>query len=401
MKNVIRKLLWCLSLTAGAWLSCVPAGAVTGAPREGFEMIGRPSVSAFASAEDAARYDTPCAVPSAVPCATQSATGLRDTVSVRPDAQALEGLTLLPGGMPFGVRFLTDGVTVVGFCDVEQNGKKVNPAAQAGLKLRDTIVQVNGETVTGASFLTERIEHCDGKELRLLCRRSGKELELRLTPVWCETEHRYKTGIWVRDSGAGIGTVTFIVPETGAFAGLGHGICDADTGELIAMRRGTVSNVTISSVVRGAVGAPGELKGYFAPGKTGTLLGNSGCGVWGVFSDPPESPTEAMPIGLRDDLTEGNAEILCTLENGHIGRYRVEISGIDRTASGSKCFGVKITDPALLAVSGGIVQGMSGSPILQGGKLVGAVTHVLINDPTSGYGIFLENMLLSMPLAVH
>ncbi len=205
----------------------------------------------------------------------------------------------------------------------------------------------------------------------------------------------------MRDSGAGIGTVTFIIPETGAFAGLGHGICDADSGELISIRRGTVSDVTISSVVRGAVGAPGELKGYFNPGKTGALLGNSGCGVWGVFSDPPESPVDALPVGLRGDVSEGSAEIFCTLDSNKIGRYRVEISNIDRAATGSKCFSVKITDPALLSASGGIVQGMSGSPIIQNGKLIGAVTHVLINDPTSGYGIFLENMLLAMPVAVH
>ena len=388
MKKRIRKLLWCLSLAAGALLSCVPADAWQGAPREGYEMMGQPFVAAFGNVGTA----------DGVPCAAETQ---EPGASACLDAESLEGLTLAPGGMPFGVRFLTDGVTVVGFCDIEQNGKKVNPAAAAGLKLRDTILQVGGEPLSGASALTEKIEHCGGKELVLLCRRGGGEIELRLTPVWCDAEGRYKTGIWVRDSGAGIGTVTFIVPETGAFAGLGHGICDADSGELIAMRRGTVSDVTISSVVRGAVGAPGELKGYFNPGKTGALLGNSGCGVWGVFRDLPESPCGVMPVGLRGDLEEGSAEIFCTLDSNRIGRYRVEISNIDRTATGSKCFGVKITDPALLAVSGGIVQGMSGSPIIQNGRLVGAVTHVLINDPTAGYGIFLENMLLSMPLPVH
>lgn len=388
MKKQIRKLLWCLSLAACAWLSCVPAGAWQGGPREGIGMMQQPSVPAFGS--------VPCG--ETVPCAAVGMTGA-DLACL--DAESLEGLTLAPGGMPFGVRFLTDGVTVVGFCDIEQNGKKVNPAAAAGLKLRDTILRVGGEPLSGASALTDRIEHCGGKELVLLCRRNGAEIEIRLTPAWCEAEGRYKTGIWVRDSGAGIGTVTFIIPETGAFAGLGHGICDADSGELISIRRGTVSDVTISSVVRGAVGVPGELKGYFNPGKTGALLGNSGCGVWGVFSDPPESPVDALPVGLRGDVSEGSAEIFCTLDSNKIGRYRVEISNIDRAATGSKCFSVKITDPALLSASGGIVQGMSGSPIIQNGKLIGAVTHVLINDPTSGYGIFLENMLLAMPVAVH
>ncbi len=386
MNKWIRKLLWCLSLAASARLICVPVGAWQEGPQEGNKMMRQSAVPASVIEGEIASCSASMAVGNPLLCL---------------EAEELEGLTLTPGGMPFGVRFLTDGVTVVGFCDFEAGGKKVNPAAAAGLKLRDTILRVNGEPLTGASALTEKIEHCGGRELILLCRRGASELELRLKPVWCEAEQRYKTGIWVRDSGAGIGTVTFIIPETGAFAGLGHGICDADSGELIAMRRGTVSDVTISSVVRGAVGAPGELKGYFNPGKTGALLGNSACGVWGVFSDPPESTADALPVGLRGELEEGSAEIFCTLDSNRIGRYRVEISNIDRTATGSKCFSVKITDPALIAASGGIVQGMSGSPIVQNGKLVGAVTHVLINDPTAGYGIFLENMLLSMPLAVH
>lgn len=386
MNKWIRKLLWCLSLAASARLICVPVGAWQEGPQEGNKMMRQSAVPASVIEGEIASCSASMAVGNPLLCL---------------EAEELEGLTLTPGGMPFGVRFLTDGVTVVGFCDFEAGGKKVNPAAAAGLKLRDTILRVNGEPLTGASALTEKIEHCGGRELILLCRRGASEMELRLKPVWCEAEQRYKTGIWVRDSGAGIGTVTFIIPETGAFAGLGHGICDADSGELIAMRRGTVSDVTISSVVRGAVGAPGELKGYFNPGKIGALLGNSACGVWGVFSDPPESTADALPVGLRGELEEGSAEIFCTLDSNRIGRYRVEISNIDRTATGSKCFSVKITDPALIAASGGIVQGMSGSPIVQNGKLVGAVTHVLINDPTAGYGIFLENMLLSMPLAVH
>lgn len=383
MKKRIRKFLWCLSVAVSSLLTCVPIGALQGEPQEGNVMMCQTVVPEFGNT---AADDAAC-------IAWENAACL--------NVEDLEGLMLAPGGMPFGVRFLTDGVTVVGFCDVEQNGKKVNPAAAAGLKLRDTILKVDGEPLTGASVLTEKIEQCGGRELVLLCRRNGAEIEIKLTPVWSDSEGRYKTGIWVRDSGAGIGTVTFIVPETGTFAGLGHGICDADSGELIAMRRGTVSNVTISSVVKGAVGAPGELKGYFNPGKSGVLLGNSACGVWGAFNAPPEPAAEAMPIGLRDEVEEGSAEIYCTLDHGGIGRYRAEIFAIDRAATGSKCFGVKITDPTLLAATGGIVQGMSGSPIVQNGKLIGAVTHVLINDPTSGYGIFLENMLVGMPILTH
>ncbi len=327
-------------------------------------------------------------------------------VPLTPDAQMtlaaedLRELMLYPGGMPFGVRFFTDGVTVVGISEVETKNGKVNPAEAAGLKQKDVILSVNGEELSGATALTDKIEKCGGKALSLHCRRGTTEFDVTLNPAWCDAESRYKTGIWVRDSGAGIGTVTFLIPETGAFAGLGHGICDADTGELIAMKRGSVSDVTISSVVRGAAGAPGELKGFFDPGKVGTLLGNSTCGVWGVFSEMPELDCEPMPVGLRDEITEGDAYILSTLDNNKTERYDISISNINRDANGSKCFTVKVTDPDLLAASGGIVQGMSGSPIIQNGKLVGAVTHVMINDPTTGYGIFVENMLVNLPLLV-
>ena len=316
----------------------------------------------------------------------------------RRSAEALEGLTVCAGGMPFGVKFYTDGVTVVGFCDVECEKGKVNPATIAGIRQKDLILAVNGQTLTGASQLTELIENSGGNSLALHCKRGNGEFDTTLTPVWCPAESRYKTGIWVRDSGAGIGTVTFVIPETGAFAGLGHGICDADTGMLIPIKRGSVSDVTISSVVKGAAGAPGELKGYFNAGKVGSLLGNGTCGVWGVFSELPEELTEPMPIGLHEELQEGEAYILSTLDSNRVERYDVRISNINRDATGPKCFTVTITDPDLLAVSGGIVQGMSGSPIIQNGKLVGAVTHVLINDPTTGYGIFIENMLNAVPM---
>ena len=306
---------------------------------------------------------------------------------------SLEGLTVIPGGMPFGIKFYTEGVTVVGFCDVETTEGTVNPARAAGLKQKDMILKVNGKPLSGASDLTDQIEKSEGKPLTLFCRRGKTELEIKLTPAYCPAEARYKTGIWVRDSGAGIGTVTFIIPETGAFAGLGHGICDADTGELVPMKRGTVLDVTVSAVVKGEAGAPGELKGYFKPGKTGSMISNTDCGVYGVFTPCP-TDIKPIPIGLKGELREGEAHILCTLdEGGTIGKYSVSISNINRSAQGGKCFTVKITDPALLSKTGGIVQGMSGSPIIQNGKLVGAVTHVMINDPTTGYGIFIENML--------
>ena len=328
------------------------------------------------------------------------AIGIDDLATVQSplSAEDLENLKLYPGGMPFGVRFMTDGVTVVGFSDIDVDGKKVNPALTAGVKRGDVILQVDGVPLENAADLTERIENGKGDTVTLLCRRGKKEVEIRVTPIFCAEENRYKTGIWVRDSGAGIGTVTFLLPESGAFAGLGHGICDAENGEPIPIRRGSISDVTISSVVKGTPGDPGELKGYFNPGKVGSLLGNSSYGVWGVYSDLPDLSCEPMSVAQKDEVREGDATILCTLADNVTREYAVRLSSVDPGANGAKCFTVKVTDPRLLAETGGIVQGMSGSPVLQNGKLVGAVTHVLVNDPTTGYGIFLENMLAKMPV---
>ncbi len=389
-KHCVWKLLCCfLLMTAVVCAAVAPvAGQSTPMIKESnaqsvaaIKMINSPAISAIPSAWTGRMTQAP-----------SGATGLLP--------EDLQDLVLYPGGMPFGVKFYTEGVTVVGFCDVETEKGSVNPATLAGLKQKDVILKVNGEVLSGASQLTELIENSGGNKLVLHCRRGTNELDVTLMPIYCPAEARYKTGIWVRDSGAGIGTVTFIIPETGAFAGLGHGICDADTGELVRMKRGSVSDVTISSVVRGASGAPGELKGYFNAGKVGSLLGNSACGVWGMFSEVPEVSCEPMPIGLCDEIEEGDAYIMCTLDSNKMGQYDVKISNINHDATGSKCFTVTVTDPDLLAVSGGIVQGMSGSPIIQNGKLVGAVTHVLINDPTTGYGIFIQNMLVNMPVLV-
>ena len=325
------------------------------------------------------------------------------------------------GGMPFGVKFNTEGVLVVGFCDVETSStqgqsQKVNPAKDAGMHIKDIITHIDATPITGAADLTGAVERSQGKPMTLTVKRkiatsvkrnlksasvqdadSTQTLTFQITPAYCPSEGRYKTGLWVKDSGAGIGTVTFIVPGSNAFAGLGHGICDGDTGELIPMQRGQVMDVTISGIEKGLSGDPGAIKGYFAPGKTGTLLGNTNCGVFGVYATLPKTARQKVAICNRNQVKEGAVTILCTLDDGNMGSYTATISSIDRQAKGSKCFTVTVTDPTLLEKTGGIVQGMSGSPILQDGKLVGAVTHVLVNDPTTGYGIFVDNMLTGMP----
>ncbi len=300
---------------------------------------------------------------------------------------------LLPGGMPFGVKFSTEGVLVVGFCDVDAEGGSINPAYAAGLRTRDVITTLGGKPIADAAQFGSMVAEAGSSPLTLTYTRAGRSYTTTLTPARSVSENRYKTGLWVRDSGAGIGTVTYIDPATGAFGGLGHGICDQESGTLVAMTRGVVNDVTISGVQKGVSGKPGELKGYFGTAKTGTLLQNTDCGVFGIFSQKPISRQSTLPIAYRDQVKEGAAHILCTLDSGGICQYTIRISDVDKTATGSKCFTVKVTDPALIEKTGGIVQGMSGSPIIQNGKLVGAITHVLINDPTTGYGIFIENML--------
>ena len=187
--------------------------------------------------------------------------------------------------------------------------------------------------------------------------------------------------------------MTYVLPD-GNFGGLGHGICDSETGELTPIFNGSVLGVTLNGIVKGQRGAPGELKGYFNSSKVGALYKNTENGVFGALASVPDVISgKTYSIGLKNDLKEGAATVICTLDDNVRREYSIEISNINRSATGNKCFTVKITDEKLLAATGGIVQGMSGSPIIQNGKLVGAITHVLINDPTTGYGIFIENML--------
>lgn len=303
------------------------------------------------------------------------------------------GLRLCPGGMPFGVKFITDGVLITNV--------DTSAAAAGNLHPGDRVTAVNGKAVATASELSDAVNAGGGKPVTITYMHGSEKKDVTLTPRYDRADGRYKTGLYARDSGAGIGTVTFIRQNDHAFGGLGHGICDGESGKLIPMRRGTVTDVTVSGLSKGTSGTPGEIKGYFGTGKTGTLLNNTDCGVFGVFTAPPSGfDSESVEVASRFELKEGDAVVRCTLGTDGVHEYAVRISSIRSDATGPKCFTVKITDPALIARSGGIIQGMSGSPILQNGKLVGAVTHVLISDPTTGYGIFIENMLDNLPASL-
>lgn len=304
-----------------------------------------------------------------------------------------EERTVMVCGTPFGIKLYTDGVLVVGLSDVSTAAGRVNPAAAAGIQMGDVIVAINGEEVTSSRQVSRIIKDCDGARLTLRLRRDEVEFDAAFTPVHPTGESGYRAGLWIRDSAAGVGTMTFYDPATGAFGGLGHAVSDVDTGEELPLSTGEVVPARIFGIVKGTAGTPGELKGCFDPGTLGRLRKNSENGVYGMLTVYPMGAV-SLPVAQRRQVQEGAAQVLTTLDGTRPRYYDVMIeqvrySGIHATRN----MVVRVTDPDLLALTGGIVQGMSGSPIIQNGRLVGAVTHVLVDDPTRGYGIFAENML--------
>lgn len=305
---------------------------------------------------------------------------------------------LIPGGMPFGVQLQTKGVLIVGMSPVNPQGDGVCPAEAAGIAVKDVILSIGGTNVSSVSQVAEILAASGGKELTLVIERSGKRLEKRLKPIRSDKDGIYRAGIWIRDSAAGIGTVTFLCPKSHGFAGLGHGICDPDTGTLMPMSRGSVMNVVIGSVQKGREGSPGELRGYFSGERVGALLGNTECGAYGMLSVLPKNIGDPIPVGDASEVHTGDAYILCTLDDSQsVKKYPIRITRIFDRKRENKNFLVEVTDRELIKQTGGIVQGMSGSPIIQDGKLIGAITHVMVENPKQGYGIFIENMLERMP----
>lgn len=297
---------------------------------------------------------------------------------------------VVPGGTPFGIKLLTEGVLVIGLTEVAEG---TAPAAQAGITPGDVVVSMNGKSVSSKNDVAEAVKDSRGSPMEVVVSHNGSEREVTLEPVFSKDSGSWQAGMWVRDSTAGIGTVTFYDPATGAFGGLGHPVCDVDTGELIPMSTGEVAKVSINGITRGAAGRPGELLGSFVPSAAyGTLSSNTQAGLFGRLYAPP-SLAAPIPIAARDEIKTGSAEILSTISGNTPKSYSVEIERLDRKeATGTRNMIIKVTDPELLSLTGGIVQGMSGSPIIQNGKLVGAVTHVFLRDPSKGYGIFADSM---------
>ena len=302
---------------------------------------------------------------------------------------------LVPLGGTVGIKLFSQGVMVVGLSPVATEGGDLTPARDCGLKEGDIITHINSEQVDTIEEIRDVLQELEGSQMSIRAVRAGKQLQLTGEAVQCAADGSYKLGAWIRDSMAGIGTLTWYDPETGVFAALGHGINDVDTSLLMPLQTGSIMTSTVTGVKKGTQGSPGELHGSFdLDSDLGTLCANTDGGIFGSASGSFPCGNNALPVAARSQVKTGKATILSNINGKEIREYEVEILRIYPASSGdTRNLMIHVTDPVLLEATGGIVQGMSGSPIIQDGKLVGAVTHVLVNDPTRGYGILIENML--------
>ena len=288
-------------------------------------------------------------------------------------------LMLVPCGDVFGIRMDEEYVSV----SEAESGSSFSKG--------DKILKINDSEITSASDITKILDVEKSRRVKVEILRAGERLTLTVTPK--EKDGHYVLGITVKRPSTGIGTITFIDKNTGFFGGLGHGVCDSDSGNPIEIRSGIATRVILGTAKRGESGAPGELSGVLAREEIGCIYKNNECGVFGVLENYDTSAYTPLPVAKKCEIKPGEAEIISTVKNGKRANYKIEITEIDYNSNGSKSFKIKVTDPVLITLTGGIVRGMSGSPIIQNGKLVGAVTHVMVADPTEGYGIFIENML--------
>lgn len=307
-------------------------------------------------------------------------------------------ITVYPGGQPIGIKLSTKGVLVVALSDIQTpQGKVTSPAALAGIRIGDNIIKVNDTFVKNAEQTQTEINRTKGKNIKIVVERNGNKIEKTVKAVNELEDNNYRIGLWIRDSTAGIGTLTFYDEKSGMFAALGHPIVDVDTGTKLNINSGDIVDSSIVSIKKGVKGNPGELKGIFVNEelKLGDINKNTECGIFGKGNEELKNVNyEPLKIGLRSEIKEGPAKILTTISGRTPEYYDIEIQKLlTQDLPGPKSMVIKVTDSRLLNKTGGIVQGMSGSPIIQNGKLVGAVTHVLINKPEIGYGIYIDWML--------
>ena len=310
-----------------------------------------------------------------------------------PVSASAESSTVILGGQPFGVKFYNDGVMVIELEEFFNGSHYVCPAKEGGLQVDDVIKKVNGIEIKTNEDLQETATGCGGKGMSFIIERDGKELCKTVKPQ-ANTVGTYLLGAWVRDSCAGIGTVTYYNPDDNYFAALGHGICDRDTGAMMPLGEAEIVGASISSVEKSSTGKAGSLNGYFTDKTLGTVTTNTINGIYGTIIDNSYLNGDKLEIAEFDEIQTGDAQIFTTINGERPESYDLKITSIrNDDPRNNENFVIKVTDKRLLDECGGIVQGMSGSPIVQNGKLIGAVTHVFLNNPEEGYGVAAQFMV--------
>lgn len=316
------------------------------------------------------------------------------------DVKVLKDFRVIPGGQSIGVKLNTVGVLVVGHHQVHTDKGKVSPGDLAGIKVGDIITEINGQKIEKMSDVAPFVQKAGkaGVPLDLVIARENGKIKTKLTPLKEKEENNYRLGLYIRDSAAGIGTLTFYHTDSSKYGALGHVISDMDTKKPIVVEDGQIVRSTVTSIEKGSNGDPGEKLARFSSDKEviGNIEKNSPFGIFGKLNRKLTNGImdKPMPIALSHQVKEGSAQILTVVDNDEVQLFNIEIvSTIPQKFPATKGMVIKVTDPKLLKKTGGIVQGMSGSPIIQNGKVIGAVTHVFVNDPTSGYGVHIEWML--------
>lgn len=311
------------------------------------------------------------------------------------DVKVIQKMKIAPSGEPIGIYVETNGLLVLDTAEIEGRDGLIYAPGENVLKAGDYILKWNGQPVATIRDLDRQIQKTKDKKVSVLIRRNKEQIKVAMRPVLA-MDKTYKIGTWVREDTQGIGTLTYVTQD-GKFGTLGHGITDVDTGTLLNLQGGELFQTRILDVIRGTKGEPGELQGYInmvATNEIGKISRNTDVGVFGEMEDEriSEYTSEYVPVGMKQDIKKGTAYIYVNLE-GKAKKYEIQIESININSTDNKSMEIHVTDPELLNLTGGIVQGMSGSPILQDGKIIGAVTHVLVDDPTRGYGVFIETML--------
>lgn len=306
---------------------------------------------------------------------------------------------VIPGGQSIGIKLHASGILVVGYHLTHQGKDAVSPAEQARVRVGDVIVAIDGQKVANVGQVAQLIEQAgvQKRSMQLSIRRKGNAVLTRIKPIYDADSGSYRLGMFIRDSASGVGTLTFYVPETHQFGALGHVIADADTGQPIE-GDGQIVHATVTSIDRGESGQPGEKRGSFLNDHMilGHIARNTEYGVFGTMDSAPDHGLYDQPISVAraQDVHVGTAQMLTVVSDQKVQAFTVQIVKVNhQTSADIKGMVIRVTDPVLLAKTGGIVQGMSGSPLLQDGKLIGAVTHVFVSDPTQGYGIYAQWMV--------